>query len=173
MEKLTYNFKVTNTSVAFQLGNACGEGLIDTKAALKFITIIDDYKPRGGNVFSAPGDYDDRFGETLVNLYRTLYYRELDSYCKKQGYVDYSIVSKEDQAQVKAIALNKYVESVTSTNYKGKSITLTEFAGCDIATGIFEDAIKGVKEAEELLDKNTIKYLGIKEISSSSSENEA
>ena len=163
MEKLTYNFKVTNTSVAFQLGNACGEGLIDTQAAFKFIRIIDEYKPRGGNLFSAPGDYDDRFGETLLNLYRTLYYRELDSYCKSQGYADYSMVSKEDLSKLKAITLNKYVDNVTSTNSKGKSISLTEFACCDIAVGIYEDAIKGVKEAEELLDKKSKKYFGIKE----------
>lgn len=158
-----YDTNVNNAWVAFKLGGACSEGKLSIDAAHKFLEVIDKFKPKS-NMFVIAGDYDDRFGETLTNLYRYEYAVVLETYCKEKNISkDMAISSLDDNTKriLNAKALNEYVEQITMEE-NGKVISLTEIAECDIANDIYDGQIKGNNLAEKVLSSKAKTYLGIK-----------
>lgn len=160
-----YDTNINNAWVAFKLGGACAEGRIKPQTAYKFLDIIDKFKPKS-NMFVIAGDYDDRFGETLTNLYRSQYVVVLEEYCKEKNIskdMARATLDDEKKAVMSAKALNAYVEKITTEEEK-RIVSLTEIAECDIASDIYDGHIKGIEKGEKTLNNKTRLYLGLSQL---------
>lgn len=164
----------SNAWVKFKLQNAYNIGLISESVANELIELVDRFRPKS-NLFVMPGEFDDRFTETLKNIYGYCYSIELEKYAKEKGFdrdIRFVNIPKEDIAVLRARALNNYVSAVTREDY-GKKITLTSIAGEDVSGEIYELIQK--QESEEAMseiNEATYNFLGVELQEKSSNEAE-
>ena len=164
-----------NAWVKFKIQNAYNSGLLSESVACDFVEIVDKFKNRNF-YFSMPGDFDDRFSETLKNIFEFFYNKEVEVYAKEKGInlePKYIKLTNEDMAVLRARALNNYVLSITREDY-GRQVKLTDIAGEDIAGEIYDLILKQDNAAAVAeFNKKTCEHLGVQFVPNGEEEYEA
>ena len=156
---------ITNINVKMQLKYEYSEGLIDPWAYNKFIDLIDGFKPQS-NYYMQPGDFDDRFSETMNNLFRSLRDKRIEEYKEEKnlrGKLQYGDIPKSDMAVLCARALNDFCDAVTYEK-DGKTVSLINIASFELSSEmsafLSEDY---AAEAKSIINDKTKKLIGFKE----------
>lgn len=154
---------MNNAWVKFKVQNAYNCGIVSESVASDFVELVNRFKNRN-NYYAMPGDFDDRFSETLKNIFDWFYMKEVEEYAKKEGIEAeprFIKVPGEKMAELRARALNNYVGAITRKDY-GRTVTLTGIAGEDIAEEIYELILKQNNEnALKELNEQTRKHLNL------------